>query len=134
MNNIFTMLEAAGKCHDLHLPPHLVKYLGTNYNSWYSGIRILEEIEDHAATENPKIRETNRDALVEMYSSLQEDDMFYGLWRRRAKYFETNAALSYEQIGLWDQAIKLYENAQIKARSGVLPYSESEYANCRLDF
>ncbi|OWB72805.1 hypothetical protein B5S31_g2527 [[Candida] boidinii] len=128
MNNIFTMLEAAGKCQDLHLPPHLVKYLGANYNSWYSGIRILEEIEEHAATENPKIRETNRDALVEMYSSLQDDDMFYGLWRRRAKYFETNAALSYEQIGLWDQAIKLYENAQIKARSGVLPYSESEYA------
>ncbi|ODV87142.1 hypothetical protein CANARDRAFT_26566 [[Candida] arabinofermentans NRRL YB-2248] len=127
-NVIHTMLEAAGKCEDLQLPPHLVKYLGLNYDAWYSGVRILEQIESNPITENSKIHETNRDALVEMYSSLQEDDMFYGLWRRRAKYFETNSALSYEQIGLWDKGIQLYENAQIKARSGVLPYSESEYA------
>ncbi|KAG7751109.1 hypothetical protein KL911_003556 [Ogataea haglerorum] len=127
-NVIHTMLEAAGKCADLQLPPHLVKYLGLNYDAWYSGVRIMEQIETNPVTENQKIKETNRDALVEMYSNLQEDDMFYGMWRRRAKYFETNSALSYEQIGLWDKALQLYENAQIKARSGVLPYSESEYA------
>lgn len=54
--------------------------------------------------------------------------MFYGLWRRRAKYTETNIGLSYEQIGLWDKAQQLYEVAQVKARSGALPYSQSEYA------
>lgn len=127
-NVINTMLTAAGKCSDLQLPPHLVKYLGINYDAWYSGVRILEQIEAGPITENSKIKEANRDALVEMYANLEEDDMFYGLWRRRSKYFETNAALSYEQIGLWDKAMKLYETAQVKARSSILPYSESEYA------
>lgn len=127
-NVINTMLTAAGKCVDLQLPPHLVKYLSINYDAWYSGVRILEQIDAAPIIENSKIKETNKDALVEMYSNLQEDDMFYGLWRRRSKYFETNAALSYEQIGLWDKAMKLYESAQVKARSSILPYSESEYA------
>lgn len=127
-NVINTMLTAAGMCPDLQLPPHLVKYLGINYDAWYSGVRILEQIENSPIIENSKIKETNRDALVEMYSNLQEDDMFYGLWRRRSKYYETNAALSYEQIGLWDKSMKLYETAQVKARSSILPYSESEYA------
>ena len=66
--------------------------------------------------------------LLELYVNLQEEDMFYGLWRRRAKYTETNIGLSYEQIGLWDKAQQLYEVAQVKARSGALPYSQSEYA------
>ncbi|QPG74496.1 hypothetical protein FOA43_001826 [Brettanomyces nanus] len=127
-NVVTTLLAAAGQCPDLQLPPHLVKYLGINYGAWYSGIRILEQIEQDPVTDNPKITETNRDALAEMYSNLQENDMFYGLWRRRAKYYETNAALSYEQIGLWDKASRLYETAQIKARSGVLPFSEAEYS------
>lgn len=127
-NVIHIMLSASSRCPDLQLPPHLVKYLGLNYDAWYAGIRILELIDQNPIAENSKIKESNKDALVEMYAGLQEDDMFYGLWRRRSKYFETNAALSYEQIGLWDKALKMYEAAQIKARSGVLPYSESEYA------
>lgn len=127
-NVITTLLCAAGKCPDLQLPPHLVKYLAANYNAWYSGIRILEQTDLAPNSENPKIKETNGDALAEIYSDLQEDDMFYGLWRRRSKYYETNAALSYEQIGLWDKALRLYEGAQVKARSGVLPFSESEYS------
>lgn len=127
-NVIHIMLSASSKCPDLQLPPHLVKYLGLNYDAWYPGIKILEQIDQNPIAENSKIKEANKDALVEMYAGLQEDDMFYGLWRRRSKYVETNAALSYEQIGLWDKAQKMYEAAQIKARSGVLPYSESEYA------
>lgn len=127
-NVIQSLLEGIGKCQDLQLPPHLVKYLGYTFDAWYPSLKILESIEEHPFVENAVIRETNQDALVEIYASLQEDDMFYGEWRRRAKYQETNAALSYEQIGLWDKALQLYEVAQIKARSGVLPYGESEYS------
>ncbi|ODV96782.1 hypothetical protein PACTADRAFT_39977 [Pachysolen tannophilus NRRL Y-2460] len=127
-NVIISLLEGISKCSEFQLPPHLVKYLGVNFDSWYPAIKILEDIDANPIVENDKIRQTNQDALLEMYSSLQEDDMFYGLWRRRAKYSETNIALSYEQIGLWDKAIQLYEAAQIKARSGVLPFSESEYS------
>lgn len=127
-NVIQSILEGIGKCPDLQLPPHLVKYLGYTFDAWYPALQNLEEIEEEPLVDNKVVRETNQDALIEIYATLQEDDMFYGQWRRRAKYSETNAALSYEQIGLWDKALQLYEAAQIKARSGALPYGESEYA------
>lgn len=103
-NVIKSLLDGVGKCPGLHLPPHLVKYLGSNYNAWYGAIKLLEELSEGQGIDNQKISDANQDALLEVYMSLQEDDMFYGTWRRRAKYFETNAALSYEQIGIWDKA------------------------------
>lgn len=128
-NNVVSMLlDSISRVESLELPPHLVKYLALSYNSWYQCIKILESVNSNISIDNSKIVEANEDALLELYVNLQEDDMFYGLWRRRAKYTETNIALSYEQVGLWDKAQQLYEVAQVKARSGVLLYSESEYA------
>ncbi|SCW01236.1 LAFE_0D08130g1_1 [Lachancea fermentati] len=127
-NVVSTLLDGVSKVETLELPPHLIKYLAISYNSWYQSIEILESLEESASIENTKIVETNEDALLELYVNLQEEDMFYGLWRRRAKYTETNIALSFEQIGLWDKAQQLYEAAQVKARSGALPYSDSEYS------
>lgn len=125
-NVVQTIVEAAGYCEQL--PPHLVKYLGKSFNAWYSAINVMENIETKPHSDSVKISESNQDALAEMYAGLQENDMFYGLWRRRAKYTETNSGLSYEQCGIWSRAMQMYESAQIKARSGVLPYSESEYS------
>lgn len=127
-NVILTLLAGASQCEQLQLPPLLVKYLGKTYNAWYPSIQILENIAHKPMSESSKISQVNSDALIEMYAGLQEDDMFYGLWRRRSKYTETNTALSYEQVGLWGRAIQMYEAAQIKARSGALPYNESEYS------
>lgn len=45
-----------------------------------------------------------------------------------AFYPETNIAISFEQAGMWAQAQQMYEAAQIKARTGVMPFTESEYA------
>lgn len=127
--NVITMLlESISKIDSLEIPPHLLKYLAISYNSWYQSINLLESMQENPSIDNVKIIEANEDALLELYRNLQEDDIFYGLWRRRAKFNETNIALSYEQVGLWDKAQQLYEVAQVKARSGALPYSESEYA------
>lgn len=122
------MIEGASKCEQLQIPPHLVKYLGKTFNTWYPAIQSLENIQFKPLVESFKISQANSDALLEIYSDLQENDMFYGLWRRKAKYTETNTALSYEQIGMWGRATQMYEAAQIKARSGALPYNESEYS------
>ena len=62
-----------------------------------------------------------------MYSSLDESDMFYGTWRRRCQYVETNSALSYERMGMWDQAQQMYESSQVRARMGALAFSKGEY-------
>lgn len=125
-NVIQSLLEGVSNCEQL--PPHLVKYLGKSFNAWYPAIKIMENIESDPHSDSVKVSESNLDALAEMYASLQEDDMFYGSWRRRSKYTETNSGLSYEQIGMWGRAMQLYETAQIKARSGALPYGESEYS------
>lgn len=127
-NVIQTLVDGASKCEQLQLPPHLVKYLGKTFNCWYPAIQSLENIHLRPLVDSTKISQANSDALLEMYADLQENDMFYGLWRRRAKYTETNTALSYEQIGMWGRASQMYEAAQIKARSGTLPYNESEYS------
>jgi transformation/transcription domain-associated protein len=124
-NVIQTLLEAIGTYEQL--PPQLVKYLGMSFNAWHPAIQVLENGEAHPQSDSVKISESNLDALAEMYAGLQDDDMFYGLWRRRSKYTETNSGLSFEQCGMWSRAMQMYEAAQIKARSGVLPYGESEY-------
>ncbi|CAZ79218.1 unnamed protein product [Tuber melanosporum] len=103
-NVIQSILEGVERASPkLTLPPHMVKFLSKTHDS------------------------CNLDALAEMYSMLSEEDLFYGLWRRRAQYLETNAAISYEQNGMWDKAQQMYEGAQIKARTGALPFSSSEY-------
>ncbi|KAG2214450.1 hypothetical protein INT46_007375 [Mucor plumbeus] len=116
----------------IKLPPHLVKYLGKTHNAWHISIEILQQFALNSRTvesskDDINNRECTLDALSELYADLHEDDMFYGLWRRRSAYAETNVAVSCEQIGNWSQAQSMYESAQIKARSGVLSFTESEY-------
>ena len=127
-NVVITLMEGIGRCSPtFKLPPHLVKFLGTTYNAWYVSLNILEEAALNSNDTSTAVRDSNLDALAEMYAALGEEDMFYGLWRRRCVLLETNAAMSFEQNGMWDKAMQMYENAQVRARTGALAYSESEY-------
>ncbi|OBZ88491.1 Transcription-associated protein 1 [Choanephora cucurbitarum] len=113
------------------IPSHLIKYLGKTHNCWHTAIEMLQtqavtgRLTDISREEQMNHQRT-LDALSELYSALNEDDMFYGLWRRRSIYSETNMTVSCEQCGMWQQAQHMYENVQIKARGGVLPQAESE--------
>ncbi|KAJ8604234.1 hypothetical protein MRB53_041886 [Persea americana] len=129
-NVIQTLLRGISHCEPLvALPPHLIKYLGKSFDAWYIAIDLLERSVSHLRLTDPfsGLYDSSLDALTELYAALAEDDMFYGLWRARCRYVESNAAISYEQNGMWDKAQQLYETAQVKARTGVLPFSESEY-------
>lgn len=58
------------------------------------------------------------DALAEMYSNLQEEDMWAGVWQKKSKYNETSIAIAYEQQGFFEQAQGAYELVrQIKSMS-----------------
>ncbi|KAM0149981.1 hypothetical protein ACHAQE_008793 [Botrytis cinerea] len=127
-NVVQSLLEGAAKAWpECKLPPHVLKFLAKTYDAWYTALVQLEKAAIKPEIESELVRESNLDALVELYSGLQEDDLFYGTWRRRCAYVETNAALSYEQNGMWDKAQTMYEHAQIKARTGALPFSQGEY-------
>ena len=117
-------VRTAPKC---KIPAHVLKFLSRTYDAWYTAAVSLEDQAMTPLIDTPSVRESNLDALVEVYAGLQEDDFFYGTWRRRCKFVETNAALSFEQNGQWTRAQALYEAAQIKARTGITPYSQGEY-------
>ena len=128
-NVIQALLESVVRARPrFKLPPHVMKFLSKTYDAWYTALNALEESVTMPVIDTPHVRESTLDALIETYAGLQEEDLFYGAWRRRCKFVETNAALSYEQNGMWSNAQSLYESAQIEARTNALPFSQGEYA------
>ena len=126
-NVIETFLTGILPCKPaITLPPLLIKYLGKTFNVWYVGFEILSRLSDVYRPDD-NLRESCASALSELYAELGEDDMFYGLARGRCAFPETTAALTYEQNGQWPKAIEMYEQAQLKARNGLLPFTEEEY-------
>ncbi|KAI9727221.1 MAG: hypothetical protein M1834_008481 [Cirrosporium novae-zelandiae] len=128
-NVVQALLEGIARAKNprFKIPPHVLKHLCKTYDAWYTAAVMLEDSAIDPIVDTPVVRESNLDALVQIYSNLGEDDLFYGTWRRRCRFVETNAGLSYEQNGIWDKAQKLYETAQIKARTGAVPFSQGEY-------
>ncbi|CAK7272887.1 transcription-associated protein 1 [Sporothrix epigloea] len=112
---------------DCKVPPHVMKHLARIFDVWYVAVMQLERSATFPEVSSARVRESNLDALVELYADLKEEDLFYGTWRRRCRFIETNSGLSYEQNGMWDKAQRLYEAAQVKARTSVVPYSQAEY-------
>lgn len=127
-NVVQSLLAGAAKAWpDCKIPPHVLKFEAKSYDAWYTALFQLENAAIKPEIDSANARESNLDALVELYAALSEEDLFYGTWRRRCQFVETNAALSFEQNGMWDKAQKMYEAAQIKARTGVIPFSQAEY-------
>ena len=142
-----TFLEALSLCQPaVYIKPALLKYLGKSHNLWHRSTLLLEQIAfGDGSDQNKKRRETAADqvydfdqtstasrdkkpqvassqqeamdALSEMYSLLKEEDMWAGLWQKKAKYNETNIAISYEQQGYFEQAQGAYELAMSKYRN-----------------
>jgi len=94
------------------LPPHLVKYLAKTFGAWHVSLEILGASLEYLKDDEPAIRDYVYDSLADVYAELAEDDMFYGLWRRRCLHPETNVAIAFEQNGMWEQASNAYESAQ----------------------
>jgi transformation/transcription domain-associated protein len=127
-NIIQTLLAGIHACSPpMTLPPHLVKYLAKTFGAWHVALEILGASLEHLKDDEPTIRDYVYDSLADVYAELAEDDMFYGLWRRRCLHQETNIAIAFEQNGMWEQGSHAYESAQSRSRAGAIPFSESEY-------
>ncbi|KNE58153.1 hypothetical protein AMAG_04968 [Allomyces macrogynus ATCC 38327] len=129
-NIISTVLDGIARCRPLpKLAPHVIKYLGKTFNAWHSATEILtvSQLNLGGTKEEDRLRDSTLDALAELLTELNETDLCTGLWRRRCQYPETNAALSFQQIGYWQRAQAMYEQAQAKGRTGTLAFTESEY-------
>ncbi|KAG6866480.1 hypothetical protein C0991_003998 [Blastosporella zonata] len=127
-NVIQTLLSGIQACSPpMTLPPHLVKFLAKTFGAWYVSLEILGSSFDQVKDDDATVRDYVFDSLADVYAELGEEDMFYGVWRRRCLHQETNIAIAFEQNGMWEQASLAYESAQSKARAGSIPFSESEY-------
>ncbi|KAL0051806.1 hypothetical protein WJX82_002492 [Trebouxia sp. C0006] len=85
------------------LPSELIKFLGKTYNAWHIAIPLLES---HVVLFPHETR--CFDALAELYSDLAEDDILYGLWKRRCIHEATRAGLSLVQHGYLEQAQNVF--------------------------
>jgi len=127
-NIIQTLLTGIHACSPpMTLPPHLVKYLAKTFGAWHISLEILEKSLDYTKDDETTVYDHIYDSLADVYAELAEEDMFYGLWRRRSIRLETNIGLSFEQAGMWEQASQTYETAQSRVRTGAIPFSETEF-------
>ncbi|PVU85473.1 hypothetical protein BB559_007001 [Furculomyces boomerangus] len=116
-------------------PPQLLGYLGQTFNTWHSSLFLLEASMMNGSENQKAMQEQSIgaelgtfEALSELYSKLGEQHMFYGLWSRNCQYAETYASISFMQSENWSIGQLMVEQAQTKARSGALPFSEVEYS------
>ncbi|KAF9222005.1 FAT-domain-containing protein [Gyrodon lividus] len=127
-NVIQTLLSGVLACSPpMTLPPHLVKFLAKTYGAWHVSLEILEQSLECVRDDDASVRDTIYDSLTDVYAELAEEDMFYGLWRRRCLHLETNIGLAFEQHGMWEQAASTYELAQTRSKNGSIAFSEAEY-------
>ena len=89
----------------LRVSAELVKYLGKTYNSWHVALHLLEQQINPTAVQQD---ERLYNSLAELYKLLGEDDLYYGLWLRRASMEESRIALSLSQMGMWQRAQEMY--------------------------
>lgn len=140
-NCVQTLVESVARCYPtLALPPFVLRMAGSKFNAWHAALEILQNSTPELRVgglgqgkDDEKIREQSLDAIQYLYQELGEEDYYYGLWKRRCNFAETNVALAYEQLGMWSEAQTVLEKAQAFARgsgtvaSGTVPFCESEY-------
>ncbi|KAH8404548.1 hypothetical protein KR009_006495 [Drosophila setifemur] len=125
-----TFVESLTKCSpSIYIPPNLLAYLGKSHNLWH---RVILVLEDMAANQTIQSKDNNKDieinlseldvqqynnifhSLSKMYSAMHEEDLWAGLWLKFAHYPETNIAVSYEQMGFFEEAQGAYDLAMTK--------------------
>lgn len=142
-------VEAMSQCvPPIPIRPSVLKYLGKTHNLWLRSTLMLEQQAfEKGLSLHSKPKQSTEfyeqesitppqqeilDSLAELYSLLQEEDMWAGLWQKRCKFPETTTAIAYEQHGFFEQAQESYEKAMDKARkeherSNVSPAIFPEY-------
>ncbi|KAM9426090.1 transformation/transcription domain-associated protein [Pholidichthys leucotaenia] len=142
-------VEAMSQCMPpIPIRPCVLKYLGKTHNLWLRSTLMLEQQAfEKGLSLHSKPKQSTEfyeqesitppqqeilDSLAELYSLLQEEDMWAGLWQKRCKFPETATAIAYEQHGFFEQAQESYEKAMEKARkeherSNVSPAVFPEY-------
>lgn len=88
----------------INVDPRITKFLGKSYNAWHTSIFLIEKqwMLGLFADELP---ENHYGCLSELYSLLQEDDLYFALWLNHPGLKPaTKTALQLQQFGRWHKA------------------------------
>eukprot|EP00911_Craspedida_sp_UC1_P000079 UC1_evm1s66 len=125
-NNVNALVTGVSRCTQpmLALPATLLYHLSKTHGLWHTGIHMLYHQQLRAEARGEKVSdgklEPIKDTLADLYLQLHEDDMWFGMWRLRAKLQNTTEALAWEQQGYWQQAQRCYEDVIRSAQTGGL--------------
>jgi transformation/transcription domain-associated protein len=110
------------KCQNpkIDLPIDVVAFIGRNYNVWHLAIKSLEDKLIEGRFTSPQQEHECYVFLSDIYRSLCEDDLFFGLWTKRATVDDTKAALVLQQHGLWQRGQELLYQAMIAEQQDTL--------------
>ncbi|GIY45226.1 hypothetical protein CDAR_3771 [Caerostris darwini] len=124
------------------MKPLITLYQGKSHNLWHRACLTLEQIcfdkgyitqaKSKSGSERTDLDDT-LDMLSEMYTNLKEEDLWGGLWQKRAKFIETNTAIALEQQGMFLQALDAYDQVCMRLHQdvgvGLSPSSMNSEAN-----
>lgn len=125
------LLKVAHSC-DLHLPPKLVKYIGSTYHSWHLAVHILEErITAGFAGRSPDappgvvVQFPNHPAplyqsLGDLYTRLYEDDYLTSLLVNQSVMDDTKSGLVLMQQGAFSRAQEVFYQGLHDASKGMI--------------
>eukprot|EP00026_Physarum_polycephalum_P000015 Phypoly_transcript_00015.p1 GENE.Phypoly_transcript_00015~~Phypoly_transcript_00015.p1 ORF type:complete len:3639 (+),score=586.09 Phypoly_transcript_00015:159-11075(+) len=126
-NVVQTLLDGITQCATpMRVPVDVLKYLSKPSNGWHcthAGLRLIEPL---LGDKPPAAEETVWDAVSELYQQLNEQDLVYGLWRRRATAEETKTGLVLEQHDFWQSAQEVYYAVMSKGLGGSVRTSKQE--------
>ncbi|KAG1663525.1 hypothetical protein FOA52_003153, partial [Chlamydomonas sp. UWO 241] len=105
------------------IPPELIKYLGKTFNAWNIAIPLLES---HVVIFPDETR--CLDSLLDLYRGVAEDDVMYGLWRRRCHSDLTRTCLTLVQAGQWERGEDLLGEAVRQGQVGAIQAGRGENA------
>lgn len=117
-----TFVEAMTRCTpSIPIKPMVMRYIAKSHNLWHRMTLDLEQLVFDPSLHKPKredcydfpneynLEDEPIDALGDMYELLCEEDMWAGLWQKRAKFCETNYAIAFEQHGFFENAQRGYD-------------------------
>ena len=130
-----TFIEGISLCSPpIFIPPKLMISLGKAHNLWHRMTMLAEDMAidwTKDVIQNNEIESDKEDdddddqlstiveSLSQMYSTMQEEDLWAGMWQKYAKYPETNLAIAYEQMGYFEEAQGVYEAAMFKIKQEI---------------
>lgn len=114
-NVIQALLRSFLKCKSprIEIPSELVAFLGKNFNSWHMSIKVLEERLEKGAIASIDEQDKCISHLGEIYKTLLEDDLYYGLFYQSATTDISRAALVLQKHNFWQRGQELFYQAML---------------------